>query len=165
MNIAIGADHRGFSTKAYIKQYLVTSDEPIAWVDVGSFNQERTDYPIYAKTVVTALQKKEVELGILLCASGVGMAVAANRYRGIRAGVAWNDQVATMCREDDNVNILVIPTDFVSEKQAISIITHWLTARFKGGRYQERISILHKIPLSKDFVLKQRAVLLCKVFY
>jgi ribose 5-phosphate isomerase B len=144
MNIAIGSDHRGFRTKAYIKQYLVTSHEPIAWVDVGSFNQERTDYPIYAKAVVDAVQKKEAELGILLCASGVGMAVVANRYRGMRAGVAWNDQVATMCREDDNVNILVIPSDFVSEKQAVSIIKHWLEARFKGGRYQERIAMIDK---------------------
>lgn len=141
MYIAIGADHRGFALKAHIKQYVVPH-ESIAWIDVGTATKERTDYPPYAKSVVDALKNEEAQWGILICASGIGMAIAANRFTGMRAGVAWNSQIATMCKEDDNVNILVLPSDFVSPEQAVIIIEHWLSARFKGGRYQERITMI-----------------------
>jgi len=142
VNIVIGADHRGFQYKAYIKQYVVGSDDPIAWVDVGANNEERSDYPIFARAAVEVIKEKDAQLGILLCGSGVGMAILANRYVGMFAGVAWNEEIARASREDDNTNILVIPADFVSAEQTVRIVNAWLNARFKGGRYQERIAMI-----------------------
>lgn len=145
MNIAIGADHRGFQYKAYIKQYVVGGDDPIAWIDVGATNEERSDYPIFAHAVVKVMQEQEAPLGILLCGSGVGMAILANRFTGMFAGVAWNEEIARVSREDDNTNILVIPADFVTTELAARIVNTWLVARFKGGRYQQRIDMINEV--------------------
>ena len=142
MKIAIGADHRGFQCKANIKQYVVGSPDPIVWIDVGAYNEERSDYPIFARAAVKAMQNRQADLGILACGSGVGMAIVANRYRGMFAGVAWNEEIARASREDDNTNILVLPSDFISHEQAVAIVNAWLNARFKGGRYQERIDMI-----------------------
>jgi ribose 5-phosphate isomerase B len=80
-----------------------------------------------------------------LCGSGVGMSIAANRHPGIFAALAWNQEVARQCKEDDNANVLVLPADFISEDQMMGIIMAWLGARFKGGRYQERIKMIDKL--------------------
>lgn len=145
MNIAIGADHRGFSTKAYLKQYVVVTDEPIAWIDEGAENDERSDYPVFAERVCRAIQKGEAHKGVLICGSGIGMAVTANRFPGIYAGVAWNEDVARHGRENDNVNVLVIPSDYVSHEQAAAIVNAWLSVKFKGERYQERIDMINAL--------------------
>lgn len=145
MNIAIGADHRGFSCKAYIKQYVVGDDDPIAWIDVGADNDERSDYPIFAQAVVASLKNNEAKYGVLVCGSGAGMAIAANRYPGIYAGVVWNEEIARVSKEDDKTNILVIPADFVSQELAVAMVNTWLKATFKGGRYQERIDLIDAI--------------------
>lgn len=145
MNIAIGADHRGFQYKAYIKQYVVGGDDPIVWIDVGTNTEDRSDYPIFARAAVKAMQNNEASLGILLCGSGIGMAILANRFSGMFAGVVWNEDIARMSREDDNTNILVIPADFVSTELAVRMVNAWLTARFKGGRYQERIDMINDV--------------------
>jgi len=147
MNIAIGSDHRGFSTKAYLKQYVVITDDPIAWIDVGAFDDERSDYPIFAEAICRSIMQGEAEKGVLICGSGVDMAVVANRFPGIYAGVAWNEQVAQHGRENDNVNVLVIPSDFVSHEQAAAIVNAWLTCKFKGGRYQERIDMINALKI------------------
>jgi len=144
MNIAIGADHRGFSTKAYLKQYVV-ADDPIAWIDIGADNEERSDYPVFAEAVARSILQGEAQRGILICGSGIGMEVTANRFPGIYAGVAWNEDVARHGRENDNINVLVIPSDYVSPEQAASIVNAWLKSNFKGGRYQERIDMINAI--------------------
>ena len=142
MNIVIGADHRGFQLKAYIKQYVVGVDNPIAWIDVGTQNEERTDYPLFSQKAAKVIKDKEAEKGILICGSGVGMSIAANRYRFIRAALVWNEEVAKHAKEDDDANVLVIPADFVSQELAVKMINIWLKATFKGGRYQERIDMI-----------------------
>ena len=142
MQIAIGADHRGFEMKAYVKQYVVGEDDPIAWVDVGADTDESSDYPIFAAKVVRALLTQEAQYGILLCGSGVGMAIAANRFPSMYAAVAWNEQVARMSREDDNANILVLPADFISNEDAVKICNAWLSGVFKQGKYQRRIDMI-----------------------
>ncbi len=145
MNIAIGADHRGFTCKTSIKQYVVGADDPIAWIDVGAFDEERSDYPVFAEAVSRSMLQGEAQKGVLLCGSGIGMAIVANRFPGIYSGVAWNEDVGRLSKEHDNVNLLVIPTDFVSHELAAAIINAWLTAEFKGGRYQERLDMINKI--------------------
>lgn len=149
MNIAIGADHRGFECKAYIKQYVVGNENPIAWIDVGAHNDEPSDYPVFAQAVVKAMHDQEAERGVLICGSGTGMAITANRFPGIFAGVVWNDESARISYEHDKVNILVIPSDFVTNDQAARMINVWLAALFKGGRYQERIDMIDALDPSK----------------
>lgn len=138
MTIAIGADHHGFRGKEYIQQHITDVD----WLDIGTFDEKRTDYPIFAKKVCTALRNGQVEQGVLLCGTGVGMAIAANRFAGIYAGLAWNKEIARLAKEDDNVNVLVIPSDFVSHDQMIAMINAWRLATFNEGRYAKRIAMI-----------------------
>lgn len=140
--IAIGADHRGFTLKDALTQSPRIGKHTITWTDVGTYSEKRTDYPHYALEVVTLVRQKEVDLGIMLCGSGIGMAIAANRFRGIYAGVAWNEEVARAAREDDNVTILSLPADFITTEEALNIVDAWLSAQFKQGRYFERLEIL-----------------------
>ncbi len=142
MNIAIGADHRGFHHKELIKNLLVIPDKNITWIDVGTSNAQRTDYPKYVQEVCSTILQEQASNGILICGSGVGMSIAANRYAKIYAALVWNDEVALKSKEDDNANILVIPADFVDAAQSVSMIKIWLQATFKNGRYQERLNMI-----------------------
>ncbi len=145
MKIAIGADHRGFSDKEYIKQHVVIKEDPIEWLDVGTFDGDQADYPVFAQKVCRALLDGQADRGILLCGTGIGMAIVANRFPKIYAGLAWNEEVARLSREDDNANVLVLPSDFVSEELAVTMVNAWLTAKFNGGRHQERIAMIDQL--------------------
>ncbi len=140
MKIAIGADHRGFSHKEFIKQAIAD----VEWIDVGADNDERSDYPLFAHKVAQSIVDGVVQFGILLCGTGVGMAMTANRYNGVYAALVWNDEVARQSRSHDNANVLVLPSDFVSQQQSISMIHSWLNAEFLGGRYSERVKMIDK---------------------
>ena len=144
MTIAIGADHRGYEHKMVIKTGFTLDIQPIEWIDVGTFTPERADYPPFAQAVVAAMKSKQAQYGILICGTGTGMAIAANRHSNIYAGVAWDEVVARRCREEDNVNILVIPSDFVTPAESISLVSAWLNASFKGGRYAQRIDMIDR---------------------
>jgi ribose 5-phosphate isomerase B len=136
--IVIGADHRGFEHKEYIKQQM----NDITFLDIGAHNAERSDYPVFSRAACEAISAGTVQLGVLLCGNGVGMTIAANRYRGIYAALAWNDVVAMDSRMHDNANILVLPSDFVSPQYCVIMIRAWLSATFLGGRYQERVAMI-----------------------
>lgn len=142
ITIAIGADHRGYEHKMVLQAGLHQETQHINWIDVGCFSPERTDYPPFARAVVDAMRAGTAHCGILLCGTGTGMAIAANRFSGIYAGVVWNDTVARRCKEEDNVNVLVIPTDCVSPAESIQLVNAWLSSTFKGGRYHERIAMI-----------------------
>lgn len=144
MKIVIGADHRGFVQKNSIIRALMQNNT-IDCVDVGAANTERSDYPIYAHAAVRKLLDGTADAGILLCGNGVGMAMAANRYKGIYAGVAWTPDVARAMKEDDNVNVLVIPSDYVTDEELVPIVVAWLGATFKQGRYAERLRMVDAI--------------------
>ena len=141
MNIGIGADHRGFAHKEYIKSSAIFNAD-IVWFDVGTNTDERTDYPLYVGPVCDAIKEGRIEKGILVCGSGAGMAIAANRNTGIYAAVAWNVESARVSKQDDNTNVLVIPADFVSKEQSIEMIRAWLRAEFKGDRYASRLKMI-----------------------
>jgi ribose 5-phosphate isomerase B len=145
VHIAIGADHRGFILKKFLAAQKRIGDFSIEWDDVGTYNEERTDYPIFARKVVKLMQDEWVDVGIMACGTGIGMAIAANRFRGMYAGLVWNEEVARKAKEDDNINILVLPADFISLKEGYDIVLAWLNATFKGGRYQERLDILDEL--------------------
>lgn len=139
--IIIGADHRGFK----LKQTLINHFKEYDWNDVGTDSEQRTDYPIYAQRVCQALKKKEAQQGILICGSGIGASIAANRVPGIYAALVWSPEVARVAKEDDGANVLVLPADFVSVQMAIEIIKAWIGANFKGGHYQDRLDMIDKI--------------------
>jgi ribose 5-phosphate isomerase B len=143
MKIAIGADHRGFKHKEYIRSMM----QDYMWLDVGAYDEERSDYPLFAQRVCEAMRgAHDVDFGILICATGVGMAVAANRYAKIYAALAWNIEVAVLSRQHDASNILVLPSDYVLEQEAVVMIQAWLATAVSGERYQERIAMIDELP-------------------
>lgn len=145
ITISIGADHRGYAFKKALCKQTIVSGYFVTWNDVGCFSAQRTDYPRYAQLVAATLCDGEAKLGILLCGSGAGMAIVANRHAGIYAGVAWNEAVAKSIRADDHVNILVIPADFVTQKEMHAMVAIWLKTACKRDRYQKRIAMIDKI--------------------
>ncbi len=141
--IAIGADHGGFKFKEEIKKYLDETD--IKYKDFGTYSEERTDYPIYAEKVSKSIQNKECENGILICKSGAGMTIAANKFKGIRATIGFNQDVIKASKADDNINVLVLCSEYMTVSQAIAIVRVWLGTPFKGGRYEERLQMIENI--------------------
>jgi len=145
INIVVGTDHRGYHQKEMLREAVMIGDYFITWHDVGCFSVERTDYPIFAQKAVHAITQGECQLGVLLCGTGIGMSITANRYKGIYAGLAWSSGVAQKAREDDNCNILVIPIDYVESEQIVPLVQAWLMAEFKGGRYAQRLAMIDAI--------------------
>lgn len=141
--IALGCDHGGFKLKEEIKKYFDEKD--IEYKDFGSYNEERTDYPIYAKSVALAVQSRECDGGILLCRSGFGMTVVANKYKGIRAASIFDEESAKFAKADDDINIITLGGDYLNVNEAICIIRNWLGAEFKKGRYEERLKMVEEI--------------------
>lgn len=135
MKIAIGADHHGVTLKSHLINVNTMSVE---WIDCGC-SQSLCDYPLQAVAVVDYIRSHTCVFGVLLCGTGVGMAIAANRFKGIYAALAWTPEIARLSRQHDNANILVIPADYVSLLQATSIVEAWMSASFEGGRHLRRI--------------------------
>lgn len=142
LKIAIGADHRGVDHKLVIQKGVSLELQKIEWIDVGTHTKERTDYPLFAHEVVTLMQSGKADLGILLCGSGNGMVIAANRFKGIYAALVWNEVIAARAREEDKANILSLPTDFVSPEESVQLVITWLNAQFLNDRYQKRIEMI-----------------------
>ncbi|BDC34492.1 ribose 5-phosphate isomerase B [Candidatus Dependentiae bacterium Noda2021] len=139
ITIAIGTDHRGYDYKNILISCTELSGHTIEWIDVGCMNPERCDYPAFAYKVVQHIKTEAADFGILLCGSGIGMSIAANRFAGIYAGLVWNQEVAVQCRADDSCNVLVIPADYLTADQLISMVSAWLKTTPKEGRYRARI--------------------------
>ena len=141
--IAIGSDHGGYKLKEEIKKYF--EEKGIEYKDFGTYDEERTDYPIYAKKVAEAIQSKECDSGILVCRSGYGMTVVANKFKGIRAASIHDEESAKFAKADDDINVITLGGDYLKVKQAICIIMNWLGTEFNGGRYQERLEMIEEI--------------------
>jgi ribose 5-phosphate isomerase B len=135
--IAIGSDHAGFDLKQEIIQYLKNHKHSV--IDKGTYSEERADYPDYAHAVAHSVLNKEAELGILMCGSGNGIAIAANRHKGIRAAIAWQPELASLARQHNAANVLVLPARFISKEEAFKCVEAFLSAEFEGGRHQQRI--------------------------
>ena len=141
--IALGCDHGGFKLKEEIKKYF--DENEIKYKDFGTYNEERTDYPIYAEKVAKAIQNKECDSGILICKSGAGMTIVANKFKGIRATVGFNKESVAASKADDNINVLVLSSEYMNISQAVAIVRVWLATEFKGGRYEERLQMIENI--------------------
>lgn len=145
VKIAIGADHRGFDKKEIIEKAITLPVDGVSWVDFGAFNTELSDYPVFAKAVCEAILQGKVERGVLLCGTGVGIAMAANRYKKIYAALAWNQEVARLSREHDFANVLVLPADFMSGEEAVACVRVWLQAEPLADRHKKRIEMLDQL--------------------
>ena len=141
--IAIGADHGGYKLKEEIKRYL--EEKQIEYIDIGTYSEERTDYPIYAEKVAKKIISGECDKGIIACRSGAGMAMVANKFKGIRAASIHSELEAKFAKSDDNINVLTLGGDYLTVNEAICIIRNWIATEFKGGRYQERLDMIEQI--------------------
>ena len=141
--IAIGADHGGYKLKEEIKKYF--DKKNIEYKDFGTNSEERTDYPIYAKKVAEAIVKGIADKGILICRSGYGMVVVANKFKGVRAASITNVSYAISAKADDDINLITLSGDNTTVENAIEMINAWNNTKFKGGRYKERLDMLEKI--------------------
>ena len=142
--IYLGADHRGFDLKEKLRTYLTERGYQIT--DLGTNTEEAVDYPLIAQKVAEAVKGDLNNRGILLCGSGVGVCIVANKFKGIRAGEAWNTDVATKARTDDNINVLCISADTVPLLDAKKIAQTFLDTSFAGEeRYKRRLKQIEEI--------------------
>lgn len=139
MKIYLAADHNGFKLKEYLKKYF--DDKNISYVDLGNKKFQTTDdYPDFAKLVAKRVQKTKNAQGILICGSGQGMCMVANKYKNIRAALGWSSAAVRRARHDDDANILCLPAWRLTNAQAIQLIRAWLNTNFAGlARYKRRI--------------------------
>jgi len=135
--IALGADHAGFEYKSLIKNKL--ESEGFEVIDWGTNSADSVDYPDFIHPVAESIENKKANQGIIICGSGNGVAMTANKHQGIRAAIAWNTDLAALARQHNNANILAIPARFVSEDLALSMVDVFLKTDFEGGRHQRRV--------------------------
>ncbi len=141
--IAIGSDHGGYKLKEEIKKYF--EEKQIQYKDLGCISEERVDYPNIAEAVAKQIQNKECEKGILICRSGIGMTICANKFKGIRCALCHNEYTAKYARLHNDSNILAMGADDITVNEAICIIRMWLATEYEGGRHEERIKLIDKI--------------------
>lgn len=137
MKIALAADHAGYEEKEKIKATLDALG--VEYDDMGTDSPDSVDYPDYARKVAEAVARGEYEQGLLVCGSGTGMAIAANKVHGVRAAVAWNEEIASLARQHNNANILSLPARFTPDEEIKKIIKAWFSAEFEGGRHAARV--------------------------
>jgi ribose 5-phosphate isomerase B len=138
MKIAIGADHAGFEYKELLKKLLSKLGHETK--DFGTHSNDSVDYPDFAHPVANAVEKKEFEIGVLICGSANGVAITANKHQGIRAAICWTEEIASLARQHNNANIVCIPARFVSIDLAEKITDKFLSTPFEGGRHETRVN-------------------------
>ena len=137
MNITIGSDHAGVEYKSEIIHFLEQKKHKI--LDVGTYTKESVDYPDYAHLVAQEVMAGS-EFGILICGSGNGVSMAANKHKGIRAAICWNKEIAKLARNHNNANIISLPARFLKKSDALKIIETFLSEGFDGGRHTNRVN-------------------------
>ncbi|HUR31865.1 MAG TPA: ribose 5-phosphate isomerase B [Saprospiraceae bacterium] len=137
VKIAIGADHAGYKYKSTIVNWLKSNGYNV--FDAGTDSEESTDYPDHIHPVAEAVESGEAKLGIILCGSGNGAAMTANKHQGIRAALCWNTELAALARQHNDANVLAIPGRYVDESLALDMVETFLNTPFEGGRHQRRV--------------------------
>src|SRR5687767_1253415 len=135
--IALAADHAGFEEKEKIKKAL--DELGIEYEDMGTMTPESVDYPDYAQKVAESVSSGKYEQGLLVCGSGTGMAIAANKVKGVRAAVAWSPEIAALARQHNDANILSLPARFLSEADSAAVVKAFFESDFEGGRHGRRV--------------------------
>jgi ribose 5-phosphate isomerase B len=140
--IAIASDHAGFERKQNIMAYLVKKG--YLFNDFGTFSENSVDYPDFIHPLANAIENLEFQVGIILCGSGNGVNMTANKHQGIRSALCWNSEIALLARKHNNANVCAMPARFLNETEVVEITDIFLHTDFEGGRHQNRIE---KIPL------------------
>ena len=138
MKISVASDHAGYAYKEEIKKYLVKKGHEI--LDCGTYSLDSCDYPIFGKAAAEKVANKEVDFGILVCSSGEGIAIAANKVKGVRAGIAYNDDVARLMRQHNNANMIAFGASFMALEDVLKRIDIFLATEFEGGRHERRVN-------------------------
>jgi ribose 5-phosphate isomerase B len=146
--IVVGSDHAGFCTKERIKKYLEGAGHPVE--DVGTHSEESVDYPDYAKAVGERVAARNDSLGVLVCATGIGVSIAANKVEGIRAALAHDSLTARRAREHNDANVIALGGRIVGEDEAIAIVQEFLGAQFAGGRHQRRVDKISEMDRARE---------------
>ena len=144
LTIALASDHAGFEFKKNVQLFL--EDNGAKVIDFGCHSTESCDYPDYVHPLAEAVSKGEVEYGVIICSTGNGVSMTANKHDGIRAALCWDTRIAELARLHNNANILAIPAGFVSATKALDIVRIFFQTDFEGGRHERRIN---KIPIQK----------------
>ena len=143
MKIVIASDHAGFRLKNILKEHFSEHE----FIDVGTDSEDSCDYPDYALAAGEKIISGEAELGIVICGTGIGVSIAANKVKGIRAALCLNEFMADMSRRHNNANVLALGARVISGDLAISITDTWLNSKFEGGRHEDRVQKIVKIEL------------------
>ena len=137
ISIAIASDHAGFLLKKRIIEYLIEKGLEVA--DFGTDSELSTDYPDYAHPLSESVARGDNPLGILICGSGNGVCMTANKHSHIRAALCWNEELASLARKHNNANVICLPSRFIDEETALKIVESFLSADFEDGRHQKRV--------------------------
>ena len=141
--IAIGSDHGGYKLKEEIKKYL--EEREIEYTDCGTFNEERAEYPEIAQALATEIQDGQAEKGIIVCRSGIGMSIVANKFKGIRCAKCNDEEEAKVSRMHNDANVLAIGADYIETNKVIRMVRTWIATEFEGGRHEERLNMIKEI--------------------
>src|SRR6266446_8150089 len=147
MKIALASDHAGFAEKERLKPLL--TDLGLQFEDLGTVSEASVDYPDYARKVAEEVAHGRVDQGLLVCGSGTGMAIAANKVPGVRAAVAWNEEIASLAREHNDANVLSLAARFTPFDELAKIVRAWFAAKFDGGRHARRVEKIREIELDE----------------
>lgn len=143
MIIAIGSDHAGFTRKQEILEHLQSQGHEVN--DLGTYSKDSMDYPDVAVEVAKQVASKEVERGILVCGSGIGVSIVANKTEGVRAANCVNEEMASLSRQHNDANVLALGERLVDKKTALSMVDIFLSTPFEGGRHQQRVDKIHDL--------------------
>ena len=135
--IALGCDHAGFEYKEKLRAALQAEGFEIR--DYGTSSSESVDYPDFVHPLCLSIEKKEQDFGILICGSANGVAITANKHKGVRAAIAWRDDVAALARQHNDANVICLPARFISPEQALAFVMTFLKTSFEGGRHEQRV--------------------------
>ena len=142
MKIGIGSDHGGFDLKEQVKEYLKSLNYEV--LDCGCFSKDSCDYPLFAKEVAEKVANKNLDYGILICTTGIGMSITANRYPGVRAALVSNEDMCKMTRMHNNANVLVMGAKYTTIEDAKKYVDVFFNTEFEGGRHERRINLIER---------------------
>ena len=138
MEIAIGSDHAGFLIKEYLKKELRDDDYLVK--DFGCYSEESMDYPDVAHPLAKSISLGKYEKGIIICGTGIGVSMVANKYPNVRVGLCWNNEITALARQHNDANILALPARFISKEEALELVKTFLSTPFEGGRHERRVN-------------------------
>ena len=142
MKISIGSDHGGFSLKEEL--IVALKEKNIEIIDQGTYNLDSVDYPLFAEKVSKDVQSKTSDFGVLICTTGIGMCISANKFKGIRAALVNNLDSAVLTRQHNNSNIICLGAKYLNKKEAVELVEAFIQTKFDGGRHERRIEIIGK---------------------